>query len=516
MNAQTPIPLRAIVRTILSAVFLACLAQPIAAKSRSTDLAGWTESELIPYIESQLTEHPRFKGETVVFVALDDGVPAPVTNGLVLAIRDRIVNTVADKPGISIGWQPEYDIKDRIDCTRDAAHYFIGIETTRLIDGRYRVTMRVLDVEDQSWVTGSGMTWEGRLTSAQNRAVKQSETDEYFRGQRDAPFDASQTDVLAARLAHDLSCALVRQVAGEYVIAASPAGESPLPGAIELVRNNLAGNPALLIATDKSDANAVLEGKAHHITGDLYQYWVTVTASGGTTQLPAVSASAYVRLPAVVSAKTKPPPTRAPISATRVTPAPQQRIDVPVVASPPANGLLMPISVLEPRQRRACYRGGSERWKEQLVTADFRVGRGECFLLQTQAGRDAAVFLLNYQVRRGLVRLSDSRCSNAPTQYRLNAGEPLQFPFPGDARPSASAWQGQGGIESFYAVAVADPALAREVGALIGRLPARCSLSARDGLTGSRLDDWLKDFESLVERGSSSIDWQAVRIEHVY
>lgn len=514
MKNLTRLPLRVIARTVLSAVVLACVAQPLAAKSRSTDLASWTERELTPYIESQLTEHPRFKGETVVFVALDDGVPAPVTNGLVLAIRDRIVSAVVDKPGISIGWQPEFDLKDRIDCTRDAAHYFIGLETTRLIDGRYRVTMRVLDVEDQGWVTGSGMTWEGRLTSAQKRAFDQSLTDEYFRGRRDAPYDASQTDVLAARLAHDLACALVRQVAGEYVIAAAPTGDSPLPGTIELVRNNLAGNPALLVSTNDSDANAILEGKAHHITGDLYQYWVTVTANGGTTQLPAVSASTYVRLPAVASVNTQAASARAPTPA-RVTPAPEPRVDIPVAALPPANGLLMPISVLEPRQRRACYRGGSEQWKEQLVTADFRVARGECFLLQTRAGRDAAVFLLNYQVRHGLVRLSDSRCSNAPTRYRLNAGEPLQFPAPGDARPSASAWQGQRGIESFYAVAVTEPSLAREVGALIGRLPARCTLSARDGLTGSRLDDWLEDFGSLVERGSSSIDWQAVRIEHV-
>ena len=82
MNATTRIPFRIVAGTILSIVVLACLAQPVAAKSRSTDLATWTEGELIPYIESQLTEHPRFKGETVVFVALADGVPAPVTNAL--------------------------------------------------------------------------------------------------------------------------------------------------------------------------------------------------------------------------------------------------------------------------------------------------------------------------------------------------------------------------------------------------------------------------------------------------
>ena len=37
----------------------------------------------------------------MVFVALDNGAPAPVTNALVLALRDRLVNTLIDQPGIT-------------------------------------------------------------------------------------------------------------------------------------------------------------------------------------------------------------------------------------------------------------------------------------------------------------------------------------------------------------------------------------------------------------------------------
>jgi hypothetical protein len=494
--------IRIVRRTLTATTLAACLLHPAAAKSRLADLAHWTETELIPYVETQLTEHPRYKGETVVFVALADGAPSPVTNELVLAIRDRLVTAIIDKPGISIGWQPEYDFKDRIDCARDSAHYFIGFETAQLIDRRYRVTMRVLDVEDQSWVTGSGMIWEGRLTSAQRRAFEQTLIDEYFRGGRDAPFEASQTDVLAARLAHDLSCSLVRQVAGEYVIAkTATAARTHLPGTIELVWNNLAGNPSLRIATDKSDANAILEGKAHHIDGDLYQYWVTVTATGGTTQLPAAGASAYVRLPVSAAAERNPP--------ARIA------THAPAAASRAGGELLAPIRLLEPRQRRACYRGGSSHWQEPLVDADYTVGRGECILLQMHADRDAVVFLLNYQVRHGLVRLSDSRCGREPMSFRLSAGERLRFPNADDGRPSASAWTGQQGVESFYALAVSDPSLAREIGGLIGRLPKRCTLSASDGLKGAQLGDWLDDLDAIVDQGRHAVDWQAVRIQHV-
>ena len=64
--------------------------------------------------------------------------------------------------------------------------------------------------------------------------------------------------------------------AGAQNVAEKPIGEAverhlPSDGPIE----QWVQDPER-IATDKSDANAILEGKAHHIDGDLYQYWVTV------------------------------------------------------------------------------------------------------------------------------------------------------------------------------------------------------------------------------------------------
>jgi len=494
-------------RLILAALIaVGCTTSPAMAKSRPTTLTGWMDRELVPYLADQLAEHPRFEGETVVFVAFDDGAPAPSTNALVLALRDRLIDTLDDTPGIVIGWQTgrggaQWNVGD-IDCTRDAVHYYIGLEVAPLLDGRHRVNMRVLDAEDQSWVAGTGKTWEGRLTSAQRRAFEQALTDEYFRGERDVPFSATQTDMLAAHLAHELACKLLRQTDGEYVIAAAESAvasaATPLAGTIELVGNNLAGTPSLQISSRTDSANAILEGKAHHIDGDLYQYWVTVTPGSDRPRLPTISASAYVRV-SVAAAK-------------RVTAR-----DAVAQVAPRANAaLLAPIRVLEPRQRRACYQGGSSRWRQQLVTADFTVRRGECFLLQTHANRNATVFLLNYQVSRGLVRLSGDQCGPATRTITALAGERLQFPATGDRRPSASAWQGTQGVESFYVVAVSDPEAAREVDMLIDRLPSRCTLSAADGLHGSELRDWLHTFGAVVDRWQNRVDWQAVRVEHIY
>lgn len=497
-------------RLILAALIVAgCAASPGIATARATGLTDWTDRELVPHLAGQLADHPRFEGETVVFVALDAGAPAPVTNELVLAVRERLVDALHDTPGITIGWQTERNGMRRddagIDCMRNTVHYYIGLEAARLIDGRHRISMRVLDAEDESWVTGTGKSWEGRLTSAQRRAFEQASTDEYFRGERDVPFSAAQTDMLAAYLAHDLTCKLLRQTAGEYIIAApAPAVAAlapmatPLAGTIELVGNNLAGMPSLQITSHAATANAFLEGKAHHIDDDLYQYWATVTPGNGSAQPPAISASAYVRLPAAAAPGIV-------------------SVDTGTLTEPQTNAaLLAPLRIVEPRQRRACYRAGSSQWRQQLVTADYTVRRGECFLLQTRANGDATIFLLNYQVSHGLVRLAGAQCRPATQSISARAGQQLQFPGAGDQRPSASAWQGQQGLESFYVVAVDDRDAARELGTLIDGLPTRCTLSAADGLNGNELQNWLGAFGKVVDRWRDHVDWQAVRIEHVY
>ena len=320
-------------------------------------------------------------------------------------------------------------------------------------------------------------------------------TDDYFRGSRQVPYAATQADILAARLAHELTCSLLRQTAGEYVIASeadADAGHATgMEGALALVRNNLARNPALQITANAGGANARLAGQAHSITGDLHQYWVTITPTGDV-DLPPVSASAYVRLPESA-------PSRAVTGgAPSVSPRPATRLV--------ADDLIAPLQVVEPRRRRACLAAGAARGRPKLVKADHQIQRGDCFLLQTQAHRDASIFLLNYQVTHGLVSLSGARCGPSSTPWRsVRAGQALRFPTRDDVRPSASAWQGRPGIESFYAIAVSDGNAARELSALVEALPVRCSLSAMQGLDGPDLQDWL-----------GQLDWQAVRVEHRY
>jgi hypothetical protein len=276
-----------------------------------------------------------------------------------------------------------------------------------------------------------------------------------------------------------------------------------MTGALALVRNNLAGQPALQLTSKASAANARLEGKAHAIAGDLYQYWVTIVPTEAPTgnALPAVSASTYVRLPYTTGRKVA---QTAPV----ITPTP-----IPV--SPVSNQLLTPLRIVEPRKRRACNWRGSYR-RAGLVTADHNIKRGDCFLLETRAERDASVFLLNYQVIHGLVNLAGRRCGQASPWINARAGQPLHFPTAQDVRQSASAWQGHPGLESFYAIAVSDRNAARELSAHVDQLPTRCTLSVKQGLEGPELQDWLAGLRDIANRWQHALDWQAVRVEHKY
>ena len=74
---------------------------------------------------------------------------------------------------------------------------------------------------------------------------------------------------------------------------------------VELVSNNLAQYSSLQFSSSNESANSVIEGKAHRIDDDLYQYWITVQPTNPGADIQALSASAYVRLPEIFTVAAK-------------------------------------------------------------------------------------------------------------------------------------------------------------------------------------------------------------------
>ena len=498
-----------LLKNCLLVTLLAGANLPAIAASRHASLDHWLANDVLPFIRQELATHPRFKGESLRFVVLENGNPQAISNSLALRIRDRLRETAADVPGIHIAWQPDNPHHLRaagpggVDCTKGEVHYLIGIETKLIVSGVLAIELRALDVEDRTVVAGFSKSWQGLLSSSQYREFRRSETDLTFRGEREAPYEDSQTDLLAAHLAHDLGCSLLRQTEAEYVITESGAEAQPDPvnSMVELVSNNLAQYSTLQFTTTDSGANAVIVGKAHRIDADLYQYWVTVHATDPDSELKALSASAYVRLPEQFSIAEE-------------------------YAGPPAPVLqttgefLTSLKIVELRNRNSCpaARIGNSAAGYARTYGD---PEADCFALQVQTTDDAVVFFLNHQLNNGLVRLSDDSCQQRTSAKIARIGQHLQFALPPDSLPttawSAGAdWELQPDLDTYYAVAATDTKAARTLSQHIEDLPKRCTGSVRPGLEGYALQQWLTELKTISDHWGPAIDWQTIRVKNIY
>ncbi|MEL7186046.1 MAG: hypothetical protein AAFN50_06375 [Pseudomonadota bacterium] len=491
-------------RLLVVTLLLVAQAIPATAQSREKGLDQWLDRSLIPYVQQQLTTHPRFRDETVMFVVLRDNAPTPSSNALALTLRDRILEAAVDTNGVSIGWQQgrsgnvvEPGTKD---CVNDDVHYYVGVELTQELDGSYAVNVRALDLEDRTWVTGFGKRWQGRLNTSQRQALRLQRIDETFLGARDVPFTVAQTDLLASQLAHQLACTLQQQLEEDYIVSADGAsGTTELAGTLELISNNLASRQALKLASEPGDANAVLSGKAHRIDGNLHQYWLTVTPQPGTEHLASLSASAYIVLP-----------DSAPSIAVTKSPA---REPAPTVET--AN-YRPPASVSVPNA------GGDGLIGSLRITSPASVGECEwpCSMLRTNANTDAIVFILEHQANHGLVRLSGGECRQRTVARIVRNGESLNFPISKTTTDSRNwtaihDWQLNPPVDTYYAVAVTDADVARSMANLIDALPLRCTNSLRPGKRGDELRDWLAEFATFAAQSATHLDWRAIQVRDV-
>ncbi len=504
-------------RILILLTILVAQSIPAVAQSREKDLDRWLDRDLIPYVRQQLIVHPRFKNETVMFVVLRDNTPASVSNALAISLRDRILAAAVATPGVAVGWQQGrsgslMDAQPQ-DCKLDDVHYYIGVELTQKLDSSYAVNVRALDLEDRNWVTGFGKRWHGKLSTTQRQAMRQSRIDETFLGARDVPFTLSQTDLLAAHLAHELSCAMQKRVSDEYVVAADlrePTAEG-LQGTVELISNNLAGRQALTLSNDEKRTNAVLSGKAHQIDGVLFQYWLTITPQDAEDDVAALGASAYVILPDTPTVAAPEPGPDTPPATTPVTPTPAS-ISVPNAGK---DALISPLQLASPASFSDCKDGSVA-----IRDASYMSGVRPCSLLTTKAQADSIVFFLEHQANHGLVRLAGPECRSRTTARIARKGELVRFPVAktSTARQNWSEtfdWQLDPQFDTFYAVVITDAQVARRVANHMDELPLRCSASIRPGLEDDALREWLSDFAMLTARSSKHVDWRALSVKNV-
>jgi hypothetical protein len=453
---------------LTTAVLLLAASANISAAANERDIEKWLAREAVPFVKTALLEHPRFKGETVMFVVLDDNATATTSNELALSLRDRLLDAALDTPGVTIAWRQgrsnAHHGTEAIDCTRDDVDYYIGIELSQQLDNSYSLSLRALDLQERSWISGFGTSWRGSLSMTQRRAYRHDKVDVTFLGARDVPFTSDQNDLLARYLAHELSCALLRETNGDYIIPADLSADSSAESAdrvdntIELVSNNIAANDAIELTADSRTANAEISGKAHQIDDQLFQYWLTVTPKGTDSELSSLSVSAYVLKP-------------------------DARYAVPARTT-----------VAMPGRQRG----------ELIGRSSF--------------SSDAVVFYIQNQPHLGLVRLDSGVCRDRTMAMVVRAGDPIQFPVTyahslNSETIDTDEWYVTPIRDTYYAIAISDEKAARRMANHLDSLPIRCGASTRRGLSGQALNEWLDEFAALAAASAQHIDWRAVEIK---
>lgn len=485
-----------------TAMLMYCL--PGTALARQQNLAEWVEKELSAYVANELTAHPRFKGASVRFVVMRNGSPLSNVDELSLRLRDRLQRQVVGTPGVTIAWQPNgREAQRRVpqtgdDCSADAVQYLIGIELRATGADAAQVSARALDVVEKTWVSGFGKEWQGRLSREQQRALQRRVPDRTFLGDRGVPYTEKEADLMAAHLAHDLRCELMRVVSGEYVVdrLESSGANGGTGNVLDLVAKNIAGVSSLQFAVDDGPHNALLQGQAHVVDADLHQYWVTITPADANSELQAISTSVYVRIPTRYMS---------------ASPAPAGAESISVQSG----ALLDSLRMVRLESNRVCPSRNAAYARNPSLDR-----RGGCLGLEVTTNRDAVVFVLNHQQNNGLVRLDDGRCSYRTAARISRANEAITVALPTsllrDAWLPENEWQLEPDADTYYAIAVSDSRAARALSAHLDELPQRCSESVRAGYEGRELAAWLTTLSSTVAKLQPFVDWNAIRIKNIY
>ena len=473
------------------------------AMAREKDVERWVEKDLANYLARELAGHPRFKSAPLRFVVARNGTPVANVDRLSLQLRDDLQRAVVDTPGITVAWQPGDLAAHRVaapttvDCSADEAQYIIALEVRATGKDEAEVSVRALDAVENSWVSGFGKQWQGRLSRRQWRLAQQPASDRTFLGQRSVPYEQTETDLVAAHLAHDLRCELMRQVSGEYVVAPEKDGSDERGDSVlDLVSKNITGLSSLQIAVDELQANALLQGQAHLVDGDLHQYWITITPTDTSDDLQPISTSVYVKVP--------------------------QRFMSAVPASSSKRAIELQSGAIFESLRLVKLESSSAcpRRQQGFGTSIYASRRADCLALEINTHDDAVVFVLNHQQNNGLVRMADEDCDYRTAARISRAGEPMTVALPTSMMLNSwlpeNEWRLEPDADTYYAIAVSNSRAARAISSHLDNLPRRCSESLRVGYEGPELQRWLQTLSSELERWQPYVDWNAIRIRNVY
>jgi len=484
----------------------------------------WLEQTLIPYLLQQLGHHPRFKGQPVLLVRMKGDLVQARIDDLTNHIREKIIDALLKEPGLDLAWRPairplnhHQSLEDFSCGDQRKILYYIGIDSgLTKVERKLYVKVRALNLVEKKWVSGFGRSWRGQPSMAQLAALNREHPDDHLRGLRALPFSGRQPDILAAYLAHNLSCLLRQGEADDlvvYVQNASANTPSIFQTTLNLVGKYLARFREVQVTDDPNQATVTVVTEIHSIHQNLYQVWVSAKHRQGEKYLPGAETEAYVM---VDSQKPSPvtgtPPRRPPEPA---IPLHQARI---------APSLISSFDLLTPLNQAFCATDTPWIIGGRRLDPHEHLPSGGCLALEMSLSTPAYVFLVGQNAAGDLTHIFPSDCpALRKIDALVSAGKLFQFPPISNPEAGLLKLDESPGMERIYAIAITKPELANRFAERLEEIEGLCrvgSSSANSLFSGNtwqpheRVQRWQSYLNQLSTRYPEKVQWREISFWH--
>ncbi|MEZ5557589.1 MAG: hypothetical protein R3E86_03480 [Pseudomonadales bacterium] len=438
-------------------------------------LGRWLDASLSPELAQTLSRHPRFKGATFRFAAIEDGAPAAGSNLLIDAVAERLTRNLRAVEGIRLAL-PEPPVPCRVPQRID---YLIGIEIKPTRGNSANVSIGAVDLDESVWVSGVSYQWQGRLSGNERRALS-SRTALSVAGAADSPLPIADVEQIAAAIGSQLECSLPHGIDGPVYLS-TPA-DPELARVSMALRGKLLITPLAAVTGEPDLARWALDIERRAAGALLGELRVSLKERSGAAQQQVASVF-------VTGASFRPAPS------TAAAPA----------SEPPASSFsLAPASadLLSTLRLRPAEASGICDYHKARVNA--------CAEVEFDLRESAYLFVFSTQSRavRGIDCASGlTRVDPGTRRFRLRV-PPAQLPVPSDAalaevtgrrRPDAGR----------YVLATRDRRAARALQRSLQAAPAACG----DTHTVP-IERWLDGLTATLTEHTGQISWRALQLAH--
>ncbi len=442
------------------------------------ELGRWLETYAAPELVDVLSNHPRFKGETIRFVTMKEGKPTDNSDKLTQAVQQFLTQRLLRDGNIRLAW-----LNHRPSCRAPRQiPYLLGLEVSRRGTREHRVSIAMVDVEEAVWVSGIGLSWAGRLTHDERRALK-APVSEAYRGSIASPLPVTDTAEIVRILKERMGCSLKGGLEGTVYVTSSEIRE--LTGLIRALDNELSITPIATLTSNQTDADWLMFATVEPVGNGSYELIISMQPTEGSKEDPKDGKESAQRVASVFITGIK--PTEPSATPTQDEPLPAE-LTSPIIthsAQPLRQHKLLTTLSMEPSSR-----AGICDVRRARANACVEVG----FELLEPA------YLLVF--RTNSVQVTPTSCNGriqgsdaGPHRYRLRV-PPTTRPV---NRPDAG----------IYVLATRDQSVAETFSRHLRRAPGAC-----EGFSRETLRSWVERFQALLHKHGESMQWRALHMRH--